>query len=352
MDTLDVKLRVANLHCFEEGDSAGSAEPYLWTVFFKIDGDTTVVNETNTLQGTATVVGTPGNHGNLPNHDVDPGENVPIPAVIGEFNTRLRPIPLIVPISDVTEVGGAVGVITVLMEQDNTSNSDVAEGHRVLDRAVRDALNTLIPTLNALNQDVSDAQIEALKERIGAAVAAAIEDRVSAGEWIKGFGNMDDQIGSEVFRFSHAELAARGAGGITFAKRFRNHGDWELSGRIVARPVGVATGSLRVTISGLGSTPVSPSPVRVTGPGGFNRLLAKSATLTELLPGTYQVRARPFATGEGKPTCRLHTPGVELRQATVAAGQTASVAVQYSSEPCDDLGESRLRGASAGRVEG
>jgi len=345
MDTLDVKLRLTNLHCFEEGDSAGSAEPYLWTVFFKIDGDTTVVNDTNALQGTATVVGTPGNHRNLPNHDVDPGENVPIPAAIGEFNTRLRPIPLVVPIGDVTEVGGAVGVITVLMEQDNTSNSDVAQGHRVLDRAVRDALNALIPTLNAGNQDVSDAQIEAMKEQIGDAVTAAIEDSVSAGEWIKGFGNMDDEIGSAVFRFSHAELEAHGVGGITFDKRFRNHGDWELSGRIVARPVGVATGSLRVTISGLGSTPVSPPPVRVTGPGGFNRLLAKSTTLTDVLPGTYQIRARPFATGEGKPTCRSHTPDVELKQETVAAGQTASVAIRYSSEPCGDLVEPRLGGA-------
>jgi hypothetical protein len=272
--------------------------------------------------------------------------------VIGEFNTRLRPIPLIVPISDVTEVGGAVGVITVLMEQDNTSNSDVAEGHRVLDRAVRDALNALIPTLNAVNQDVSDAQIAALKERIGDAVATAIGDRVSVGEWIKGFGNMDDQIGSEVFRFSHAELAARGVGGIPFATRFRNHGDWELSGRIVARPVGVATGSLRVTISGLGSTPVSPAPVRVTGPAGFTRLLATSTTLTDLLPGTYQVRARPFATGAGKPTCRSHTPDVELQQATVAAAHTVSVAVRYASEPCGDVGESRLGGASASRVAG
>ena len=275
-------------------------------------------------------------------------EDVPIPAVIGEFNTRLRPIPLVVPIGDVTEVGGAVGVITVLMEQDNTSNADVAEGHRVLDRAVRDALNALIPTLDAGNQEVSEEQIEAMKEQIGAAVTAAIEDNVSAGEWLKGFGNMDDEIGSEVFRFSHAELEARGVGGITFDKRFRNHGDWQLSGRIVARPVGVATGALRVTVSGLGSTPVSPPPVRVTGPSGFNRLLTTSTTLTDVLPGSYQIRARPFATGEGKPTCRSHTPDVELQQKTVAAGQTASVTVRYSSEPCGDLVQPGL-GAAPGK---
>ena len=78
MNTLDVHLKMNNLHCYDEGDGPGSAEPYLWTVFFKIDGDTAVVNTSFTLQGSATVVGTPGNHGDLPNHDVDPGENVAI----------------------------------------------------------------------------------------------------------------------------------------------------------------------------------------------------------------------------------------------------------------------------------
>src|SRR5947207_4942237 len=141
MNTLDVHLKLNNVHCFDEADGPGSAEPYLWTVFFKIDGDTTVVTPSSALQGTATVVTTPGNHRDLPNHDVDPGETVPIPAVIGEFNTRLKPIPLQQPIGTLTEVGGVVGVITVLMEQDNTPNAAIAQGHLALNKAVRDALD-------------------------------------------------------------------------------------------------------------------------------------------------------------------------------------------------------------------
>src|SRR5206468_856288 len=100
MDILNVHLKLNTIHCFEEGDGIGSAEPYLWTVFFKIDGDTTFVNSEFVLQGTATVVGTPGNHGDLPNHDVDPGETIAIPAVMGEFSSQLKPIPLQVPVGD------------------------------------------------------------------------------------------------------------------------------------------------------------------------------------------------------------------------------------------------------------
>ena len=56
MEPTPIKLKLTNIHCSDEGDSIGSAEPYLWTVFFKIDGDTVHVNNALTLQGTATVV--------------------------------------------------------------------------------------------------------------------------------------------------------------------------------------------------------------------------------------------------------------------------------------------------------
>ena len=97
MFSLDVNLKITSLFCLDEGDFIGSAEPYLWTVFFKIDGDTSSVARDFKLQGTATVVTTPGNHGNLPNHDVDAGEDVPVPTAIGNFMTRLKPIPLVEP---------------------------------------------------------------------------------------------------------------------------------------------------------------------------------------------------------------------------------------------------------------
>jgi len=66
-------------------------------VFFKIDGDTTAIKPVNGilhLQGNATFVGTPGNHGNLGVQEVDAGQTVAIPKAIGHFETTLTPIPI------------------------------------------------------------------------------------------------------------------------------------------------------------------------------------------------------------------------------------------------------------------
>lgn len=334
MNILNVNLKVRNLHCFEEGDGIGSAEPYLWTVFFKIDGDTTVVNRNLELQGTATIVTTPGNQGDLPNHDVDPGENVPIPAVLGEFTTQLKPIPLQQPVGDVTEVGGVVGAVIVLMEQDNTPGAAIAAGHNALNNELRDSLNLLIPTLNFAHQEPTDEEIEALKKQIGDEVTRVISDHVSIADWLGGFGNMDDKIGSEVFRFSHSLLETQGVSGVSFRKRFKNQGDWEIQGGITAIPRESTTGSLRVKMSGIPPT-VTSSPVKVTGPG-FVRGLNRTTTLTGLLPGTYTITAKGFTTGQiHKPSCKIFTPTTTIQQKTVVQNQTATATVGFHSLSCD-----------------
>jgi len=334
MNTLDVHLKLSNLHCYDEGDSIGSAEPYLWTVFFKIDGDTAVVNPAFALQGTATVIGTPGDHGDLPNHDVDAGEDVAIPAVLGEFATHLKPIPLQQPVGDMKEVGGVMGIITVLMEEDSTPASAIAKGHAALNKAVKDSLNALIPTLNFGHQEPTDAEIGTMKKKIGDTVTNAVSNDVSVWDWLGGLGNMDDKIGSEVFRFSHKELEALGVSGIGFQQRFKNEGDWELSGRVTAFPLDVRTGSLRVALSGVPTT-LTTFPVRVSGPG-FSRGLNKTTTLTGLVPGAYVITANGFNTGlVNKPSCRMYTPVTDSEHTTVAMGQIASASVRYTSAPCN-----------------
>ncbi len=238
MSNLKVDMKLKQIHCFDEGDGWGSAEPYLWTVFFKVDGDTVVVNSDGPaapfIQGVPTVVGTPGNHGNLGDTDVDDDDTVDIPAIIGEYHTVLRPIPLTTPLFGITEVGGMIGCVVVLMEEDNTGDDAITRGHEALDRNVRDRLAELLGTLSVSNQSPSEEDIKELSDKVGVAVKDAIGSGVSVLDWIFGFGNMDDQIGSTVFRFSHDQLAAMNGVPIPFEQRWDNEGDWSINGSIVA----------------------------------------------------------------------------------------------------------------------
>lgn len=241
MNDLNIEFKLDRIHCHDEGDGPGNAEPYMWTVFFKVDGETLVVNSDGPvapfLQGAPTVVGTPGNHGNLGTSDVDEGDDVAVPAIIGEYRTIMKPIPLTTPLLGTSEVGGMIGCIVVLMEEDNTSNSAIALGHEALDRTVRDKLAEVLGTLSISKPEPSEEDIAALTDQIGGAVKDAIGNGVSVLAWIAGFGNMDDQIGSALFRFSHSQLEAAGGAAIPFSRRWDNEGDWELFGHIKATPI-------------------------------------------------------------------------------------------------------------------
>ena len=241
MTDLNIEFKLDNIRCRDEGDGWGNAEPYLWTVFFKVDGDTLVVNSDGPaapfLQGAPTVIGTPGNHGNLGNTDVDEGDTVAVPAIIGEYRTILKPIPLTTPFLGIEEVGGMIGCVAVLMEEDNTSASAIARGHEALDRSVRDRLAEVLGTLSISKAEPTDEDVAALSDKIGDAVKSAISDGVSVLDWIVAFGNMDDQIGSAVFRFSHGQLEQAAGASIPFSRRWQNEGDWELFGHIKATPI-------------------------------------------------------------------------------------------------------------------
>jgi glucose/arabinose dehydrogenase len=83
------------------------------------------------------------------------------------------------------------------------------------------------------------------------------------------------------------------------------------------------TGSLRVDIGGL---PVGVAGiVDVAGPDGFNRSLTVGTTLSSLTPGTYVVTGTDVADGSD-----LYVATANGSPATVAAGATATVAVEYA----------------------
>jgi hypothetical protein len=237
-NSLQAQLVLDRIRCHDEGDGIGSAEPYLWTVFFKVDGDTVALGDDLFLHGRATVVTTPGSHGNLGDTDVDAGDDIAVPSAIGEFVTTLRPIPVPGWVTDafgVEDVGGVLGVVTVLMEEDNVSHAGAEAGHAALDAFVRQAIDGLIPTLGVTHPEVTDDDIAALTQGAEEAISEAVESAQSGWENFVSWLNADDQIGNRVFTFSHDSLAATPV--RAFSHRWRNEGDWELFGRVSAVPM-------------------------------------------------------------------------------------------------------------------
>jgi hypothetical protein len=86
----------------------------------------------------------------------------------------------------------------------------------------------------------------------------------------------------------------------------------------------LAGGSLTVNISGLPSG--NAAAVTVTGPGGYNRAVTATETLTGLAAGTYTVAAQSVSAG-----CGVYDATPTSQAASVTDGATASANVTYAS---------------------
>lgn len=91
--SLQVDMKLHRLHCYKEGDGWGGSEAYLWTMYFKIDGDSVFLGDDHFLHGNCTFFPTPGSHGNLGDSHIGAGDDVPVPSAIGEFHTTLIRFP-------------------------------------------------------------------------------------------------------------------------------------------------------------------------------------------------------------------------------------------------------------------
>jgi len=241
LDQLHVSFNLKNIHCYDEGDGSGNAEPFLWVVYFKIDGDTVFVGDDLKLHGSATVVGSPGSHGNLPD-DVDAGDTFNIPSVLGQWKTTLRPIPT--PLAG-KKVGGLIGFLAILLEEDSTSDHDISVGHAALNAAVQKGIDGIIKTLGISKQDVSDEEIAQLQTTIQNKVEKAIADEVGAGEGLASyifFGNgQDDQIGTGKWIGKHDDLAKKVGSTIPLSWTWNPQdgvGKWSMSAEVSVHKLG------------------------------------------------------------------------------------------------------------------
>jgi hypothetical protein len=134
-----LRVQFVDVYCHEEADGPGDAEPYIWPVFFKIDGDTFAVDAVG-LIGFPTVESTTGAHGNLDDDDVGEDERVFIPQATGIWNTLLKPIPVNDPnyrlLIGGPDLPGIAGAVVVLMEEDGWPDDIATTGYSALVNAV------------------------------------------------------------------------------------------------------------------------------------------------------------------------------------------------------------------------
>ncbi|HEX8136494.1 MAG TPA: hypothetical protein VF544_02780 [Pyrinomonadaceae bacterium] len=211
----NLRTQILDIVCHDEADGWGDAEPYLWPVFFKIDGDSYAVDAAG-LIGFPKVFSTNGNHGNLGDTDVGDGDRVSVPLTLGTHNTLLKPIPVLDPIRREIvgdDLPGIAGLVVVLMEQDGWPNELAVAGYNAFVNAVQLGVAKAMASFqNAVaepSEDEIDAQIAQVETLVEKMVKGAVLEAMS-GLQIAGFGtvrNNDDQIGTETFRVTQDDFA-------------------------------------------------------------------------------------------------------------------------------------------------
>jgi hypothetical protein len=239
--TLNLNIALENVHCFDEGDGWGSAEPYLWPVFFKIDGDSYAVEAGSGLIGFPVIESRNGHHGNLADTDVDAGDDVPVPESLGTWATTLKAIPVNDPVAKTIigdDLPGIAGVVVVLMEEDGWPDDLADTGYNALVSAVQLAVAKVAAgfqhAMHAPTKEEIDAAIQTVKDSAAATVHDAVKGAMSGWQlfWYGTFGNNDDTIGSEAWTVNQDDFAKDAF--IEFSRHWGSDeagdGDWEISG--------------------------------------------------------------------------------------------------------------------------
>jgi len=244
--------------------------PYLWTVFFKVDGATVSVVGL-APQGNATVVGTEGNEGDLGDAPISLSAGTwVVPASLGSFLTTLTAIPAPAPIGPIP---GLIGCVAILMDWADTPSDAVAAGHAALNTSIQQGIDQLIPTFGLKKRTVTPADITTLIDQVTTAVKNAVLNQLSI--WQKAylaFGTPDIPLSQAIFIFNQQQLAASPPTGIpmrltnTITVPIGPQGShtgktmvaqsWSFAGTIVADPFPL---SMRRILTGIGH----PPPVRI-----------------------------------------------------------------------------------------
>jgi hypothetical protein len=240
MRTLYLKMKLQQLRCHDKPDGWSSSEPYLWNIFFKIDGSCITINGQFRLEGSPVYHFSKGSHGNLNAKKLESGGMVAIPGEVGEWSTRL--VPIQVPYFE-WKIPGVLGLVSVMVEQNLVSAPGAEAGHEALNKYVVEALDSVVRGFDPRRLEMGDLeksvksyfqeQVKKYTENISEQVTQAVTSSQNILQNIMSLVKKDVLIGYHIWEFSGNTIEASG-GEMPFSHRWqtKKYGDWELKGRI------------------------------------------------------------------------------------------------------------------------
>jgi hypothetical protein len=156
-----------------------SVHPFLWTVFFRVDGSTLQLNDAGMLTGSATIVTTPGSHGNLGAESLQVGNSDAIPDDLGLWNSTLQPIPVAPSLRGLIgdDLPGFFGAVAVIMiEGGHVSDHGAEAGHAALNTAVETAIDAVLGRIGPDHQMITQDDIDSVTAGINDKVSSAIQN--------------------------------------------------------------------------------------------------------------------------------------------------------------------------------
>ncbi len=240
MHTLYTRIKLLQLRCHDRPDGWTNSEPYLWNIFFKIDGTCIKLNNEFKLEGRPVYHFSKGSQGNLNARNIASGESAQIPEDVGEWKTML--VPIIVPYFE-AKVSGVMGVVSVLIEQNLVSSSGAEAGHEAFNKYVMEALDTVIQQFDPRKVNLDDvdgsiktyfdSQVRKYTENISTMVSQAIAGKQNIVQNFLSLLKKDAVIGHRIWDFS-SQMIQESNGELSFHHRFdtQRYGDWELKGKV------------------------------------------------------------------------------------------------------------------------
>jgi hypothetical protein len=177
---INATLEITRLHCIEQWDEHGNSEPYLWFAYFFTDL-LRLMNEKPIEVFVPNIADTRALFPSVGNN-----QDVAIPPEIGTFPVSLEPGVL---------NAAMLGVIVVLLEEDDTPSSAIRAGYNEFRTAVHRELNNFFDVAGL--RPPTDDEMKQIAAAIGNSVQDAIQDE--AGILSIFCDNQDNAIG-----FSHA----------------------------------------------------------------------------------------------------------------------------------------------------